>query len=80
MSIEAEEPTLSRAVTKHRLVKTLYAREDLACSNLQSVEISESYSYLYLRPVSGQYIYSPIHIPSIVTCNKHDNWCQKWLE
>jgi hypothetical protein len=34
MSTEAEEPPLMRVVTKRRLVKTLQAGEDLACSDL----------------------------------------------
>jgi hypothetical protein len=37
---EAEESSLLRAVTKQRLVKILQAEEDLACSNLSSVEVS----------------------------------------
>jgi hypothetical protein len=34
VSTEAEESLLLRAVTKQRLVKTLQAEEDLACSDL----------------------------------------------
>jgi hypothetical protein len=41
VSTEAEESPLLRAVTKQRLVKTLQAGEDVACSDLQSVEISD---------------------------------------
>jgi hypothetical protein len=39
---EAEESPLLEAVTRKRLVKTLKAGEDLACSDLYSVEVSDS--------------------------------------
>jgi hypothetical protein len=42
MSTEAEESSLLRAVTKQRVVKTLQTGENLACSDLLSVEISDS--------------------------------------
>jgi hypothetical protein len=42
MSTEAEIFPLLRAVTKQRLVKTLQAGEDLACNDLQTVEISDT--------------------------------------
>jgi hypothetical protein len=39
---DAEESPLLGAVTKQRLVKTLQAGEDLACSDLKSVCVSDS--------------------------------------
>jgi hypothetical protein len=42
VSIEAEESALLRSVTGKRLVKTLQAREDLACRDLKIVELSDS--------------------------------------
>jgi hypothetical protein len=42
VSTEAEESPLLRAVTKQRLVKTLQAGEDLACSDFLSVGIGDS--------------------------------------
>jgi hypothetical protein len=41
MSIETKEFQLLRAVTKQRLMKTLQAGENLACSNLLSVDIND---------------------------------------
>jgi hypothetical protein len=71
VSADAEESSLLRTVTKQRLVKTLQAGEEdfLACSDLQSVEISVSVVVI----CSGQLICSPIQTPSIVTPINSDN-------
>lgn len=42
MTTKAEESPLLSFVTKQRLVKTLQAGEDLACSDLWIVEIGDS--------------------------------------
>jgi hypothetical protein len=51
VKIEAEESPLLRALAKQRLVKTLQAGEDLACSDLKSVEISD-------RVICSYYLYA----------------------
>jgi hypothetical protein len=43
---EAEESPLLRTSAKQRLVKTLQAGEELACSDLKSVEISDGVIFI----------------------------------
>jgi hypothetical protein len=75
VSTEAEESPLLRGVTKQRPVKTLQAGEDLACSDLYRVKISDSVvgvpSGVYessINPFTNPYpVYSHTKIMTVLT-------------